>query len=231
MAINDELQSFVKDALGRGLSRPETEDALLQAGWKPDQVKGALDSYAPIEFPIPVPRPRVYLSAREAFVYLVLFTTLYLTAFNFGRLIFQFINLAFPDPAAYAGFVDSVRQAIRFSVASLIIAFPIFLGLSWVIARSIKRDASKRASKVRKWLTYMTLFIAAGIIIGDLTALVYSFLGGDLSVRFALKVVTVAAIAGAVFGYYLWDLRQEEIGPETTTEIAPESGPETEPDA
>jgi len=227
MAINDELQSFVKDALGRGLSREETEDALLQAGWKPDQVKGALDSYAPIEFPIPVPRPKVYLSAREAFIYLVLFTTLYLTAFNFGRLIFQFINLAFPDPAAYAGFVDSVRQAIRFSVASLVIAFPIFLVLSVRIARAIQRDPNQRASKVRKWLTYMTLFVAAGIIIGDLTALVYGFLGGDLSMRFALKVVTVAVIAGAVFGYYLWDLRQEEATPET----ASETGPETEPDA
>jgi len=210
MAIHDELQSFVKDALGRGLARAETEDALLQAGWKPDQVKSALDSYAPIEFPIPVPRPRIYLSAREAFVYLVLFTTLYLTAFNFGRLIFQFIDLSFPDPAAYADFAESVRQAMRFSVASLVIAFPLFLYLSFLVGRSIKRDASKRASKVRKWLTYMTLFVAAGVIIGDLTALVYGFLGGDLSARFALKALTVAVIAGGIFGYYLWDLRQEE---------------------
>jgi len=210
MAINEELLSFVKDTLARGLPRAEIEGALLEAGWKPDQIKSALDSYAPVDFPIPVPRPKLYLSAREAFIYLVLFTTLYLTAFNFGRLIFQFINLAFPDPAAYAGAVDSVRQALRFSVASLIIAFPIFLILSLHIGRSIKRDASKRASKVRKWLTYMTLFVAAGIIIGDLTALVYSFLGGELSARVGLKVVTVAVIAGAVFGYYLWDLRVEE---------------------
>lgn len=210
MAINEELLSFVKDALGRGLSRAEIESALLQAGWRPEQVKSALDAFAPVEFPIPVPRPKPYLSAREAFIYLVLFTTLYLTAFNFGRLVFQFINLGFPDLAAYAGYSDSVRQAIQFSVAALVIAFPIFLGLSWVIGRSIKRDPSKRASKVRKWLTYMTLFVAAGVIIGDLTALVYSFLGGDLSARFGLKVVTVAVIAGATFGYYLWDLRKEE---------------------
>ena len=210
MAINEELLSFVKDTLARGLPRADIEGALLEAGWKPDQIKSALDSYAPVDFPIPVPRPKLYLSAREAFIYLVLFTTLYLTAFNFGRLIFQFVNLAFPDPAAYADAVDSVRQALRFSVASLIIAFPVFLILSLHIGRSIKRDASKHASKVRKWLTYMTLFVAAGIIIGDLTALVYSFLGGELSARVGLKVVTVAVIAGAVFGYYLWDLRVEE---------------------
>jgi hypothetical protein len=60
----------------------------------------------------------------------------------------------------------------------------------------------------------MTLFVAAAVIIGDLTVLVYNFLGGELSLRFALKVITVAAIAGGIFGYYLWDLRQEERGAE-----------------
>ena len=211
MAINEELLNFVRNALARGLSRAEIEDALLKAGWRTDQVQSALGAFAQVdEFPIPVPKPKPYLSAREAFMYLVLFTTLYLTTFNLGRLIFQFINLGFPDAAESIGYGESARQAIRFSVASLIIAFPIFLYLSLLIGRAIRRDPSKRASKVRKWLTYMTLFVAAGVIIGDLTALVYSFLGGELSPRFALKVVTVGVIAGGIFGYYLWDLRQEE---------------------
>jgi len=215
MAINEELLNFVRDALARGQSRASIEDALLKAGWKADQVKYAIAAFAPVEFPIPVPRPKLYLSAREAFIYLVLFTTLYLTTFNLGRLIFQFINLGFPDVAAGPDFMGSVRQAIRFSVASLVIAFPIFLYLSLLIGRAIKRDPSKRASKVRKWLTYMTLFVAAGVIIGDLTWLVYSFLGGDLTIRFALRAITVAAIAGGIFGYYLWDLRKEEVESES----------------
>lgn len=211
MAINEELLSFVRDAFARGLPRAQIEDALLQAGWKADQVEHALGAFAQVEkFPIPVPKPKLYLSAREAFMYLVLFTTLYLTTFNLGRLVFQFINIGLPDAAAHYDYVNSARDAIRFSVASLVIAFPIFMYLSVLIGRSIKRDPSKRASKVRKWLTYMTLFIAAAVIIGDLTALVYSFLGGELSLRFALKAVTVAAIAGGIFGYYLWDLRQDE---------------------
>ena len=216
MAINEELLNFVKDALARGLSREQIEGALLQAGWKADQVEHALGAFTQVDqFPIPVPRPKLYLSAREAFMYLVLFTTLYLTTFNLGRLIFQFVNLGFPDPAALYDVANSAREGIRFSVASLVVAFPIFLYLSLLIGRSIKRDPSKRASKVRKWLTYMTLFIAAAVIIGDLTALVYNFLGGELSIRFTLKVVTVAAIAGGIFGYYLWDLRQEERERET----------------
>jgi len=215
MAINDDLLSFVKEALTHGTPRNAIKDTLLEAGWRVDQVESALAAYAATDFPIPVPVPKPYLSAREAFIYLVLFTTLYLTTFNLGRLIFQFINIGLPDPAAYYDYVNSARQAIRFSVASLIISFPIFMYLSVLIGRSIKRDPSKRASKVRKWLTYMTLFVAAAVIIGDLTALVYGFLGGELSLRFALKAITVAAIAGGIFGYYLWDLRQDERESET----------------
>ncbi len=210
MAISEDLLSFVRDALSRGLSRDQIKDALVRAGWGSDQVKGALTSFAEIDFPIPVPRPKPYLSAREAFIYLVLFTTLYISAYNVGSLVFQFIDRAFPDPAASVGFGEQIQQAIRWSVASLVIAFPVFLYVSKLIGHAVRRDPSKRASKIRKWLTYITLFIAACVILGDLTTLVYNFLSGELTLRFLLKVMTVGVISGTVFGYYLWDLRQEE---------------------
>ena len=56
----------------------------------------------------------------------------------------------------------------------------------------------------------MTLFLAATVLIGDLITLVYNLLGGELSLRFVLKVLVVGTIAGAIFGYYLRDLRREE---------------------
>ena len=210
MAIADELQGFIGDGLTRGLSRAEIERVLLEAGWPPEQVRNALGGFAKIEFPIPVPRPKPYLSAREAFLYLVLFSTLYVSAFSLGRLLFQFINQAFPDPAAPAAVVAAVRQAIRWSISSLVVAFPVFLYVAWLTGRETRRDPNKRASKVRRWLTYLTLFVAAGVLVGDVTSLVYSLLGGELTARFVLKVSTIAVIAGAVFGYYLRDLRLEE---------------------
>jgi hypothetical protein len=66
---------------------------------------------------------------------------------------------------------------------------------------------------VRRWLTYLTLFIAACVLIGDFVSLVYNVLGGELTVRFVLKVLTVGIIAGTVFWYYLSELRLDERDP------------------
>ena len=209
MAVNEELIDFVRTALGRGLSRLQVEEALGLAGWNREQVQAALAAFAAVDFPIPVPTPRPSLSARDAFMYLLLFSTLYVVAFNLGRLLFQFINRAFPDPASSPP--DTfLRESIRFSVAALIVGLPVFLYMSRLTNRAIHADPTKRTSPVRRWLTYLTLFVAASVLIGDFTTLVYSLLGGELTVRFVLKVLTVGAIAGTVFWYYLSDLRLDE---------------------
>ena len=212
MAAGDELLEFVRAALGRGVPRAQIEDVLRKSGWTTDQIQGALTAYADIDFPIPVPRARPYLSAREAFIYLVLFGTLYASAYNLGSLVFDFINRAFPDPSqTFESFEEYSRQSIRWSISWLIVAFPVFMYLSWSTERDIDRDPMKRASKVRRWLTYLTLFSAACALLGDFTTLVYNALGGELTVRFVLKVLTVALISGTAFVYYLNDIRQDEV--------------------
>jgi hypothetical protein len=82
--------------------------------------------------------------------------------------------------------------------------------MSWFINRGLVRNPAKRLSAIRRWLTYLTLFLAVTILAGDLIALIYNLLGGELTIRFLLKVSTVAVIAGGVLGYYLADLRREE---------------------
>jgi hypothetical protein len=209
MAASEELIAFVREALGRGVPRPQVEAALRQAGWDAKQVSAALAAFAAVDFPIPVPRPRTSLSAREAFTYLLLFSTLYVVAFQLGSLLFDFINQAFPDPASSVNERFS-RDSIRFSVSSLIVALPVFLYMSRLTNRETTLDPTKRMSPVRRWLTYLTLFIAACVLLGDVTTLVYSVLGGELTTRFVLKVIVVAAIAGTVFWYYVSDLRTDE---------------------
>jgi hypothetical protein len=156
-----------------------------------------------------VPRPRPYLDAREAFLYLVLFSTLYVSAYHLGSLLFDIVNTIFPDPAT-ASPAAFVRQSMRWSISSLIVAFPVFVYLSWFVGRDIAADPNKRRSRVRRWLTYLTMFVASTVLIGDVISLIYSLLGGELTTRFVWKVLVVAFIAGAIFWYYLSDIRREE---------------------
>jgi hypothetical protein len=208
--MNNDLQLFVKEGLEKGLSREKLAKALSAAGWPEDEVKTALDSYADIDFPVAVPKRKPYLSAREAFMYLVMFLTLYISAISLGTNLFQFVNRWLPDAVEYSYIYESTTAIIRSATAALIITFPVFYWMSRTLRRAIARDPEKRSSKVRKWLTYVTLFVAAGVIIGDLITLVTYFLSGEITTRFLLKVIIVLAIAGSIFGYYLWDLRGEE---------------------
>lgn len=205
---SQELDVFVRDALLRGHGKAEITQALLSAGWREEQVRGALGAYADIAFAVPVPRPRASVSAREAFLYLVMFATLYFFAYHLGSLLFDLINRAWPD-ATQSGY-GGLGSSMRWATAAILISFPVFAYVSHYVARDVARHPIKRLSPVRRWLTYLTLFIAATILIGDMTTLLYNLLGGELTTRFVLKVLVVAAIAGSVFGYYLWDLRREE---------------------
>ena len=208
--MNADLQLFVRDSLARGLPRTAIRERLLEAGWRAEEVESALAGFAEADFPVPVPRRRPYLSAREAFLYLVLFATLYITAFNLGLVLFAIVDHWLPDAMQNDYAARWAIEAVRNGIAGLVIAFPIFLFLSTLIGRAMTREPEKRGSKVRKWLTYITLFVAALVLIGDLTFLVQKLLSGELPARVLWKTLVVFVIAGTVFGHYLAELRGEE---------------------
>src|SRR5262245_46593394 len=123
MATTDELHDFVRDALSRGTERAEIEQVLIASGWSGKQAHAALAGFAEVSFSIPVPRPRTHVDARDAFLYLVLFSTLYICTYHLGSLIFEFINQWFPDPAfSNQDYRTYAASALRWSIASLIVA-------------------------------------------------------------------------------------------------------------
>ena len=58
-----------------------------------------------------------------------------------------------------------------------------------------------------RWALVLTIFIAVAVILIDLITLITTFLGGELSTRFALKVAVVLLVALGVFMHFLADLR------------------------
>jgi len=203
------LEIFVKEALQRGSARPEIEKALTAAGWPAVQIKSALSGFADGGFPIPVPKPRPSLSARDAFLYLVMFATLYYSAINLVTLLFDFVDRAYPDPGDRMGIFWHETTG-HWPTAAIICAFPIYLFIANFINKEIRANPAKKLSPIRRWLTYLTLFVTICILIGDATTLVYNVLNGDLTIRFILKVIIAAAVAGTIFLYYFCDLKKEE---------------------
>ena len=206
--MNRELRAFIKEALEQGHSREEIRRVLTEAGWQEGEVRNGLAGFADVAFAVAVPTPTPYLHAREAFLYLVSFIALYVFAFSLGLLAFGLIDHSFSDALDYRDSSPSGAEAT--AVASVIVAFPLYLVLMRWLSRQVAADPERRQSLVRRWLTYVTLVVGAGIILGDLIALLANVLTGDPTMRFFLKAVSILAITGCIFGYYLWDMRQAE---------------------
>ena len=202
------LEAFVKESLQRGQDRGEIARVLMAAGWPNAQIAAALAAYADLAFPVPVPRPQASLSARDTFLYLLLFLTLALASWSLGNLLCSFINRALPDAAMRAMFVDRDEQ--RWSTAVIVVDTPVFFCLSWLLNRDLLRNPYKRLSPVRRWLTYLALFVTAFILLGDLAYMIWDALRGEPVLRTALKLLVVGAIAGSIFAYYFIDMRQDE---------------------
>ena len=102
-------------------------------------------------------------------------------------------------------------ETLLWATSMLAVSYPVYVLVSWIIGRGFKTDLAGREVKIRKWLWYITLFIAAMTMIIDSVTIVFNFLKGDLTIQFFLKLLVILVTAAAVFGYYLWDLKKREI--------------------
>jgi len=145
-------------------------------------------------------------TAKDFFLYLGLMIGLYTSAVSFLILIFQIINKTLPIAGDYNYGIDS---GIRVSISILFIFFLGFLYLSYIIMKDLKANPEKKDMWVRRWIIYLTLFIAGLTIAIDLSTLIYRFLGAeDLTLRFFLKVFSVLIVVGTIFRASLTDLRR-----------------------
>ena len=145
---------------------------------------------------------------KDFFLHLLNITTFYIAVINFITLFIQYINVLFPDLLNF--YYTGMTNSVRLSMSILLIAVPVYILTSWMIGKDLKENPDKRELGLRKWLIYLTLFVAAITIIVDLITLVNNFLSGELTIQFFLKTAVVLIVAVSVFGYYIWDLRRKD---------------------
>ncbi len=210
MSSSDIVSQFVKEALSAGHSRAEISGQLKTAGWSEREVTQALSAFAENDFTPPVPKPRSQLTARDAFIYLVLFTALSFSAGYLIALVNSILNIQLPDPGDSQYLRKQSFDMINWSIATLVIAGPVYLWMTYYTRRQIARDAGYKRSLVRKWLTYLALFVTAMFFLGDGAYVIYTLLDGEVTLRFLLKALMVAVVNLAIFIFYLRDVEEKE---------------------
>jgi len=151
-----------------------------------------------------------HTAPRDVFLYLLNILTFYLSVIGFIMLYIQYISALFPDPLNF--YYTAIANGVRVATSIFVVAVPVFILTSWLLAKDLKINPEKREGRLRKWLTYFTLFVSAVTIIINLIIFVYNFMSGELTIQFFLKILTVLLVALGVFGYYIWELRRKDNG-------------------
>ncbi|MDD3284728.1 MAG: DUF5671 domain-containing protein [Patescibacteria group bacterium] len=145
-------------------------------------------------------------SAKITFFYLLSLFGLVFAAISSGMILFQVINKLIPDTINYSGRFSA--EALSFAISSVIIAMPVYYWMTSLIQKSLKKGELDKNSQLRKWMTYIIIFVSAVVIIISLIVIINNYLNGDLTSKTALKVLTTIVISGVVLSYYLYNIKR-----------------------
>lgn len=211
MSQENRVADFIRKSLDAGIPVPSFVGLLTARGWTEKQAYSALADHYQCQTGIEVPpRPGSGASARDAFFYLLIFSTLSVWTLSLGCLAFSLINRWLADPL-FRGYGETFSTyTVTTSLAAILVAYPLYLLVSRVVLREAAADPDKLDSGIRKWLTYMALVVAASVFMGDLIAALAYLLRGELTSLFLAKSFVVLALSSGVFWYYFGGLRKIE---------------------
>lgn len=206
--MDEKLIQFVDHARSKDLDHATIRQLLLSAGWKD---KDIAEVFCARDLEVAIPQPAGAGTARDAFFHLLTFTALYTWVTSLIVLFFTYVDFTFPDPALRDSYyaMEAARSGLRFSLAAVIVSFPIFLMLWHFLLREVRRHPEKAKGAIRRWLGFLSLFVGAVVLSADVITLIYFLLEGQLTARFLLKVLVLFLIAGSVVLYLALTLRSE----------------------
>ncbi|MDJ0728574.1 MAG: DUF5671 domain-containing protein [Crocosphaera sp.] len=205
----ESISNFIEVANNKGIPDETIYKLLKNQGWSTQDIDLAFAQAFEriIGMTIPVPSKQRGGSAKETFLYLLSFITLSIWSQALGSIGFIAVNYMIDDPLDRSRWFSNLAA----NLARLIIVYPVYLLFMKVIFSNLAEHSQNYQSGIRKWLTYVALFITALIVIGDLVWFLTSLLTGALTLGFVLKSLIVLLIAGTIFCYYLLWLREELI--------------------
>jgi hypothetical protein len=168
MNPRSDVQEFFTSARIQGATDEIIVGLLRGRGWPEEDVYRALADHFEVRSNLAVPVYKRSGSAKDAFLYLLSFSTLATWTFGLGSVIFTLIDRWIKDPLTGSNYYAGSYYQMADSLACMIVAFPVYLLTMRYITRELEIHPDKLESGVRKWLTYLALLIAALIVVGDL---------------------------------------------------------------
>ncbi len=156
----------------------------------------------------------------QVFLHLMMMAMYYVAIISFVALVVQYIDLIFPDELiGYSGSYDVIRS----TSSALLVTFPVFLLCTWFIRKDFKNQPSERNIGIRRWLIYLTLFVAGVTMVVDMVQFVNGFYSGELTLPFFLKLLMVLLVSILTFAYFMWDLKENGISQKNAKILAASS--------
>ncbi|MCR9109502.1 DUF5671 domain-containing protein [Marivita sp. XM-24bin2] len=200
MHVPPDLSDFVRDALNAGRTPDDIRRDLISADWTDTEINAALAGWQYQHGAGAVPRPIRSGAARDALFYSLLFVVFGMVVGSTLTLLFAQINIWLPEsgvPEAHGRL-----SGLRWSMAALIVFVPVFWALDSKDRQATTTDPARRHGTVRRWLSALAMLVATITLLGDALYLIYSWLDGQITLRFLVKSATVAVIAGVVLAYF-----------------------------
>jgi len=222
----EKIVTYLCEQIKVGKTKQQLFEELSAVGWSEDECSGAyIQALIKNGVPTPEEKQRATFSKKSSTVEVVLnffsFILLGVIATALGMLFFSIIERFFPEQISLYNEYSyrNLASTIHYATAAILIGFPLYVMTVRLWFAKFREEEQKAESDFTKWVTYLVLLIASVVIVGDLIAVVFTFLQGELSIRFLLKGVTILSIAGAIFGFYFLERKKIQYRKEVSRNV------------
>lgn len=151
--------------------------------------------------------------AYHLFLYLSMFFSLGFLIGGMLTSLFQFVNKYVPDVSNINEFNASVFDdaGLKIGLSMLLVASIVYFIAAKIVNKKLIKNDIRPNSLVRKFLTYIALFILVAISIGSLVALVFNYLNGELTGNTFGKIAAFFVVNGFFALFYFWEIRRKDL--------------------
>lgn len=211
--MHKNLLEYIAAARAKNLTDEQIKNQLLDSGWPLNSVNSA---FSVQDLPLETLHPPVvaHTGMWIGFLYILFFISLYVLTGAIAGVFHSWINTTAPNLTLFDNTYLSYIQldsatVMRGYLASILISYPIFVILGFVLKKNVTKNPKVLSIRSRKILIYITLIGTFLIILWNIISAIFGFLSGSLMVNVLGNLCVTILIAGGVFSYFFREVRDD----------------------